>query len=190
MSGCRKGNDRGEYLQYWGYYPPFCTAAATERARSSTFLDISFLPNIAVTSISVPSFLPSIHLYSMVVLEAAAIGAAGYGVYRGGDAAVRKGKDAHKEWQRESVRRSQRQDLQARNQSRRQRIAELVQAKANGAASVATAAAAASNGARSFEDRHAAVLAKLRPGSRAGDEPPPQKNGPGVKLAGLLGRRK
>ena len=63
----------------------------------------------------------------MVILETAAIGAAGYGLYRGGDAAVRKGKETHKEYQRERVRQSQRSELATKSKTRQERIAQLVQ---------------------------------------------------------------
>lgn len=61
----------------------------------------------------------------MVILETAAIGAAGYGAYRGGDAAIRKGKEAHKEMQRQSNRNSQRSELVAKTKARNQRISRL-----------------------------------------------------------------
>lgn len=61
----------------------------------------------------------------MVVLEAAAIGAAGYGLYRGGDAAVRKGKETHKEFQRERVRHNQKSELASKSNARKERIAQL-----------------------------------------------------------------
>jgi hypothetical protein len=63
----------------------------------------------------------------MVILETAAITAAGYGLYRGGDAAVRKGKDTHKELVRERVRQSQRSKLKQKSKTRQDRVAELLQ---------------------------------------------------------------
>jgi hypothetical protein len=62
----------------------------------------------------------------MVVLEAAAIGAASYGLYKGGDAAVRKGKEAHREHKRESQRSSQKSELNQKTQTRSERISQLV----------------------------------------------------------------
>ena len=63
----------------------------------------------------------------MVILETAAITAAGYGLYQGGDAAVRKGKDTHKELVRERVRLSQRSELKQKSKTRQDRVAELLQ---------------------------------------------------------------
>jgi hypothetical protein len=63
----------------------------------------------------------------MVILETAAITAAGYGLYRGGDAAVRKGKDTHKELVRERVRQSQRSELRQKAKTRQDRVSELLQ---------------------------------------------------------------
>lgn len=62
----------------------------------------------------------------MVVLEAAAIGAASYGLYKGGDAAVRKGKEAHREHKRESQRSSQRSELNQKTKTRSERMSQLV----------------------------------------------------------------
>lgn len=61
----------------------------------------------------------------MVVLEAAAIGAAGYGVYRGGEAATRKGQEALKEHKRERNRASQRKELQQKTKERKDRQSQL-----------------------------------------------------------------
>ena len=61
----------------------------------------------------------------MVVLEAAAIGAAGYGVYRGGDAVARKGKETLKEHRRERQRHGQRNELAQKTKERKNRLAEI-----------------------------------------------------------------
>ena len=98
----------------------------------------------------------------MVILEAAAIGAAGYGVYRGGDAAVRKGKETHKEMKREGVRREQKSELASKSKERSSRLAKLASlrqgAKEGGANSSTTEGAASSND----DARHKAVMAKPR----------------------------
>ena len=62
----------------------------------------------------------------MVILETAAIGAAGYAAYKGGDATVRKGKETHKEMQRERARQSQRSVLNSKTKDRKPRIDQLV----------------------------------------------------------------
>jgi len=68
----------------------------------------------------------------MVVLEAAAIGAASYGLYKGGEVGVRKGKEAHTEFKRESHRSSQQKELKKKTRSRSQRISQLVNMRRNG----------------------------------------------------------
>mmetsp|Transcript_76136 Transcript_76136/g.154590 ORF Transcript_76136/g.154590 Transcript_76136/m.154590 type:complete len:165 (+) Transcript_76136:77-571(+) len=65
----------------------------------------------------------------MVVLEAAALSAAGYGLYKGGEAGVNKGKECHREFQREKKRTSQRSVLSQKTKSRSERIAEIVKMK-------------------------------------------------------------
>jgi hypothetical protein len=65
-------------------------------------------------------------LYTMVVLEAAAIGAAGYGLYKGGEAGVRKGRELQKEYQRESQRSAQRGELHQKTQARKDRISKIM----------------------------------------------------------------
>jgi len=67
----------------------------------------------------------------MVILETAAIGAAGYGLYKGGEASVKKGKECHREIQREKKRSSQQSTLREKTNSRGSRIAEIVQMKKN-----------------------------------------------------------
>ena len=61
----------------------------------------------------------------MVILETAIVGAAGYGAYKGGDAAIRKTKQVNKEMKRESKRKEQRSELSTKQQLRQQRLAEL-----------------------------------------------------------------
>ena len=70
----------------------------------------------------------------MVILETAAIGAAGYGLYKGGEAGVKKGKECHREMQREKKRSSQRSSLREKINTRNSRIAEIVRMKENGGA--------------------------------------------------------
>jgi hypothetical protein len=109
----------------------------------------------------------------MVILEAAAIGAAGYGLYRGGEAGVKKGKEAHREYKREEKRKSQLQELGQKNISRSERISQLVNMRRNGGGGDVTANASRStpnlsssvdesNNSNSLEDRHQAVIEKLR----------------------------
>mmetsp|Transcript_59593 Transcript_59593/g.66689 ORF Transcript_59593/g.66689 Transcript_59593/m.66689 type:complete len:139 (-) Transcript_59593:533-949(-) len=68
----------------------------------------------------------------MVVLEAAAIGAASYGLYKGGEVGVRRGKEAHTEFKRESHRSSQRAELKQKTQLRSRRMSQLVNMRQNG----------------------------------------------------------
>ena len=70
----------------------------------------------------------------MVFLETAAIGAAGYGLYRGGEAGVQKGKECQREMQREQKRSSQRSSLREKSKTRNNRIAEIVRMKESGGA--------------------------------------------------------
>jgi hypothetical protein len=79
------------------------------------------------------SFIPSNFLFfKMVVLEAAAIGAAGYGIYKGGEVDIRKTKELQKECQRESHRSFQRGELQQKNKARQQRIARVISMRRGG----------------------------------------------------------
>lgn len=73
----------------------------------------------------------------MVVLEAPAIGAASYGLYKGGEAGVKKGTECKKEFQREKKRSSQRSSLFQKSKTRSGRIAEIVNMKKNGGVSSA-----------------------------------------------------
>eukprot|EP00934_Nitzschia_sp_Nitz4_P006364 Nitzschia sp. Nitz4//scaffold64_size103689//95174//95605//NITZ4_004449-RA/size103689-exonerate_protein2genome-gene-0.57-mRNA-1//-1//CDS//3329556169//6354//frame0 len=143
----------------------------------------------------------------MVVLEAAAIGAAGYGLYRGGDAAVRKGKETHKEFQRSQIRRSQQSEFAAKSSVRQNRISKLVDMKSSspsdssdnrpsaqstGSSSKwpslranAAATSTASNSTNSVDDRHANVMARLREGRSAEKK----QNGVKGKLANMFKRK-
>ena len=124
----------------------------------------------------------------MVVLEAAAITAAGYGLYKGGEAGVKKGKEFHKEYKREQNRSIQSNELSHKTRARSERIAKLVQMRTGkGSTSNSDSASAAvgsscnskntdltsaqssmndttANNSSSVEDRHQAVMAKLRAG--------------------------
>ena len=116
----------------------------------------------------------------MVVLEAAAISAAGYGLYKGGEAGIRKGKECHKEFQREQKRGVHRNELGQKTRARSERISHIMSQRRGSARDVDGAsslrAASASNltsaSSRSEEsgsdvkDRHQAVMAKLRQGRR------------------------
>jgi hypothetical protein len=68
----------------------------------------------------------------MVVLEAAAIGAAGYGVYKGGEVGIRKTKELQKEYQRESHRSIQRGELKEKTKARQDRIAKIMSMRRGG----------------------------------------------------------
>ena len=89
----------------------------------------------------------------MVILETAAIGAAGYGLYRGGEAGVRKAKEGHKEFKREQNRRNNRNELAAKSSARQDRIAQIQASR--------TAKPAATS-ETSVDDRHKQVMAKLK----------------------------
>lgn len=144
----------------------------------------------------------------MVILETAAIGAAGYGLYRGGDAVARKGKETHKELQREKVRQSQRSDFHSKSKTRKERIAQLVNLKENKGnnnssrttntststseapvAANVSASASATTTSTSTDDRHASVMAKLKD-SRQSVTKTKKNHGPTSKFKGLFGKRK
>ena len=61
----------------------------------------------------------------MVILETAAIGAAGYGVYRGGEESAKKAKQAKKEFKFGQKLRGARNELSSKNKDRSERIAQL-----------------------------------------------------------------
>lgn len=127
----------------------------------------------------------------MVVVEAAIIGAAGYGLYRGGDEAVKRGKEALKEHERETKRSGQRAELGSKTRARSERISQITNIRNNrsvsgnsgggNAGTSLTAAASLANSQRflssssrglgnsqgssntnSVEDRHKAVMERLR----------------------------
>lgn len=124
----------------------------------------------------------------MVVLEAAAIGAASYGLYKGGEAGVKKGKECRTELIREKKRSGLRSGLHEKAKSRGSRIAEIVRMKKNvgtttsdeggtpglsrfGVVSKPTSATRASFAERQIaekeansdiDDRHRTVMQKLR----------------------------
>ncbi|KAL3908306.1 MAG: hypothetical protein SGILL_008533 [Bacillariaceae sp.] len=123
----------------------------------------------------------------MVVLETAAITAAGYGLYKGGEAGIRKGKECKKEFQREQKRGVHRNELGQKTQARSQRISQIMSQRrgSTGNVEAATATPASSLRAASssnltssssrtdssasssdVKDRHQAVMAKLRSGRR------------------------
>jgi hypothetical protein len=74
----------------------------------------------------------------MVVLETAAIGAAGYGIYKGGEVGIRKTKELQVEYQRESKRSIQRGELQVRTQTRQERIAKIMSMRRGGNGGIGT----------------------------------------------------
>ncbi len=124
----------------------------------------------------------------MVILTAAAATAAGYGVYKGGEASVNKGKEAHREFKRERKRSSQRSSLREKTNARSSRISEILQmkqgdgnsgflgsltgSKAQPEASTTIPASyterqlAEKEASSEVNDRHRAVMQKLRSGRR------------------------
>ena len=79
----------------------------------------------------------------MVILEAAAIGAAGYGVYRGGEAVARKGQATLKEHRLESRRRGQRKELEQKAKDRKEKMAQLNMMRGGSASSAAPSTSSA-----------------------------------------------
>lgn len=61
----------------------------------------------------------------MVILETAAVGAAGYGIYRGGEESAKKAKQAKKEYQFGQKLRGNRKELSSKNKDRSERIAQI-----------------------------------------------------------------
>ena len=78
----------------------------------------------------------------MVVLETAAIGAAGYGLWRGGEAATNKTKEALKEHKRERHRRDQRKELTQKAKERKEKLSQLAVMRTPGGAPPAVATTA------------------------------------------------
>ena len=123
----------------------------------------------------------------MVILETAAVGAAGYGAYLGGEASVRKTKQAQKEVVREKKRYSQRNELANKNKERSNRIARLTNLRngSGGGGSTSTSTESIMSSGRSssvsssaatsddVNDRHKAVMEKLgknKPKSTSGSK--------------------
>lgn len=125
----------------------------------------------------------------MVILAAAGVGAAGYGLYKGGEAGIQKGKECHRDFQNEKKRASQRSSLREKTKARSSRIAEIVQMKEQqqggstsrfgfGTATASTAATgtprasfaerqlAEKEASSGVNDRYRAVTEKLRSGRR------------------------
>jgi len=149
----------------------------------------------------------------MVILETAAITAAGYGLYRGGDAAVRKGKETQKEFVRERARNSERTELNQKTKSRQDRVSELLKMRTQPPTTSSSGSTLTSSGSNlsattpdwdsgmtpsttstrepssstssSINDRHKNVMEKLR-SSRAQET---NKSG-GGKLLGFFGKKK
>lgn len=61
----------------------------------------------------------------MVIVETAVIGAAGYGIYRGGEESVRKTKQAKKEFKFGQKLKGRRNELVGKNQTRNERISQI-----------------------------------------------------------------
>ena len=63
----------------------------------------------------------------MVIVETALVGAAGYGAYKGGDAAIRKGKEAHREHKFGQKVRSQQKELTMKLKTRSERLSRITE---------------------------------------------------------------
>ncbi len=132
----------------------------------------------------------------MVILETAAIGAAGYGLYRGGDAAIRKGKETQKELQRERVRQSQRSELSSKIKTRQERIAQLVTLRQGTSASTSTGNGtveiSTTNDIQCVDDRHRTVMEKLRKSRSQTNQDlgNTTKSGPSEKRKSLFGLKR
>lgn len=98
----------------------------------------------------------------MVVLEAAAIGAAGYGVYRGGEAVGRKGKETLKEHRRERNRQGQRKELAQKAKGRKERLAQLSVMRTNGGAAAPAATTSLASTSTSSTSSSSSVLDRMR----------------------------
>jgi hypothetical protein len=131
----------------------------------------------------------------MVILETAAISAAGYGIYKGGDAAVRKGKQTHKEIKREQNRRTQRSELASKTKDRNERLARITDMRNGKAASTSwlpslsssreaatktTPSTSTSTKSSDINDRYESVLKKLD------EKPKKEKKG----IMGMFGKKK
>jgi hypothetical protein len=92
----------------------------------------------------------------MVILAAAVLGAAGYGAYKGGDAAVKKGRDIATEHQRNQKRREQSSEFKVKAKTRQERIANLT--------SMRTMESSSSSDTNTSSDsqRHQDVIASFR----------------------------
>lgn len=152
----------------------------------------------------------------MVILETAAIGAAGYGLYKGGEATARKGKEAHKDLKFAAHRREQQSYLNSKAQDRKDRIARL-NAMRNGGRSGEAGANPSSSGSSarglfrkgpaaasapaatesptisepaassSVSQRHDEILARLRAGRST--ETADNANGPMSRMKNMFKRK-
>ena len=122
----------------------------------------------------------------MVILETAAIGAAGYGVYRGGEESAKKAKQAKKEFQFGQKLRGHRNELSSKSKDRNERIAQIsmMRSARNDSASSSvnnesswpsnTTATSTSSNSEDVKERQKAVMEKL-------------KNKPTPKSGGMFG---
>ena len=95
----------------------------------------------------------------MVILAAAALGAAGYGAYKGGEAAVKKGHQLQKEHERNGKRREQSSELKQKASSRQERIAKLTSMRTMDPSSVSSSVASNSS---DDSRRHKDIVASFR----------------------------
>jgi hypothetical protein len=100
------------------------------------------------------------------------------GLYKGGEAGVRKTKEIQKEYTREAVRSAQKNELGNKTEARHERISRIMNMRRGGNRAAATAAAAATTTSTttgeptttstttttssSVDERHKEVMAKLR----------------------------
>jgi len=67
----------------------------------------------------------------MVVVETALVGAAGYGVYKSGDVAIKKGKEAHREYKLDKKCRSRKNEMATKQKSRSERLSSIMNMRNN-----------------------------------------------------------
>jgi hypothetical protein len=93
----------------------------------------------------------------MVFLTAAALGAAGYGAYKGGEVAVKKGKETKTELERHQKRRQQSSELRSKASTHQERISKLTSMRSG-----AAAASASSKTEEKSDSRHSDVISSFK----------------------------
>jgi hypothetical protein len=112
----------------------------------------------------------------MVILAAALAGAAGYGVYKGGEAGVKQAKMTRKEMVRERQRKSQQTDLSCKQTNRKERIAQLVGLRVNANTKPTTSLSGASSGTSSWPLSRNSTTAASTASTTAATLPPTESN--------------